>query len=289
MKTPSQSVSSFLYASPSARRTASLDLGFGRSCAIWVNADDHMRYEQLSGHTFSFYVRGGRGVWRVDEKPVEGWPGAMCIFPHGQSSEWRIGGALEMVHLYLPDTEMRRMFSEWTDRDSSVFSLGDVTYQSAGGLASSFIALHKALAENDCLRADATMMQLVGRIISDDPVSAVRLGRVKGGLAARSRKQVLDYIEGHLDQVIRLKDLADLTGLSEFHFQRSFKESCGVTPQGLIAARRVERARSLIRAGLALSQVALDCGYSNQSHFTRQFKVGTGVTPAAFRRAVAEG
>ncbi len=288
MKSPSHSVYSYLYASPSASHTASLDLGFGRSCAIWTNSDDYMRYDQLSGHTFSFYVRGGEGVWRVDERPVEGWPGAMCIFPHGQSSEWRITRPLEMVHLYLPDTEMRRMFSEWTGRDSLSFSLADVTYQPAGGLKSSFMALHAALQESDPLRADMVMMDVVQHVISNDSISAVRLDRVKGGLSTRTRKRVVDYIECHLDEVIRLKDLADIAGLSEFHFQRSFKESCGVTPQGLITARRVERARARILAGDALSQVALDCGFSSQSHFTRQFKAGAGMTPAAFRRAASE-
>jgi len=288
MKTPSHSVFSYLYASPCARSPASLDLGFGRSCAVWTNSDDHVHYNQLNGHTFSFYLRGGEGIWRIDETPVEGWQGAMCIFPHGQSSEWHITRSLEMVHLYLPDTEMRRMFSEWTERDSRSFSLVDVTYQPAGGLESSFLALYEAMQQADGLKADLAMMQMVYHIISDDPVSAVRLDRVKGGLSTRTRKRVVDYIECHLDEVIRLKDLADIAELSEFHFQRSFKESCGVTPQGFIAARRVQRARARILAGDALSQVALDCGFSSQSHFTRQFKVGVGMTPAAFRRAVAK-
>lgn len=268
-------------------QTACLDLGFGRSCAIWTNTDDHVRYDQLNGHTFSFYAKGGEGIWRVDETPVEGWPGAMCIFPHGQSSEWRISKPLEMVHLYLPDTEIRRMFSEWTGRDSRAFSLADVTYHPAGPLLAPFRELFLALLDADGVRADAAMVALVSRIVKDDPASAVRLRHVKGGLASRTRKRVLDYIDAFHDQGIKLKDLADVAELSEFHFQRSFKESCGVSPQSYIVNRRIERARERILAGQPLSQVAVACGFSSQSHFTRQFKAGTGMTPAAFRKASA--
>ena len=287
MKKPAHSVFSYLYASSSATQAASLDLGFGRSCAIWTNANDHMRYEQLEGHTFSFYTKGGTGVWRVDQTPVEGRTGAMCIFPHGQSSEWLISKPLEMVHLYLPDTEIRRMFSEWTERDSRLFSLADVTYASAGHLRDSFTKLYWALQDEDVLTADAAMLDLIARIVRDDSASAIRLDRVKGGLAPRTQKRVIDFIESRLDGSIKLKDLAEIAELSEFHFQRSFKESRGVTPQGFIANRRIERAREKILAGAPLSQVAVACGFSSQSHFTRQFKAGTGMTPAAFRKASA--
>ncbi|WP_373235718.1 helix-turn-helix transcriptional regulator [Cohaesibacter celericrescens] len=283
MKKPSNSVSSFLYASPTASKTASLDLGFGRSCAVWVNQNDHVFYEQLEGHTFSFYVRGGQGVWRVDEKPVHGWPGAICIFPHGQSSEWVISQPLEMVHLYLPDQELRRMYSEWTDRDGRMLDLADITYAPAGDLAQPFAHLHRALGSTNVIGAEEAMLDLIGHVIAQDRFCEHRMARLAGGLAPAVKRRLVDYIEAHLDQSIRLRSLAQIAGLSEYHLQRSFKQSCGVSPNVWIAHRKLERAKAMIRAGGSLVQVADSCGFSSQSHFTRSFRSGMGMTPASYR------
>ncbi|WP_353744374.1 helix-turn-helix domain-containing protein [Roseovarius sp.] len=54
-----------------------------------------------------------------------------------------------------------------------------------------------------------------------------------------------------------------------------------------MAARRVERAKELIRNGEPLAQVAAACGFASQSHMTRAFRNGTGATPGAWRRALA--
>ena len=237
-------------------------------------------------HSASIPV-AGLAFGGVDETPVEGRPGAMCIFPHGQTSEWLISKPLEMIHLYLPDTELRRMFSELTDRDGRLFSLADVTYQSAGHLYQPFRALFDALSKNDLLAADLAMLDMVGRIVSEDSLSAMRMQRLKGGLSSVIRKRLTDYIDANLDQPIKLKDLADVAGLSEFHLQRSFKETCGVTPQAFITRRRLDLAQRLIREDEPLTQVAVMCGFSSQAHLSRVFKSGVGLTPSAYRLAIA--
>ena len=286
MNKPAKPVSSFLQESASACRMAGLDLGFGRSAAIWTNQDDQVRYEQLEGHTFSFYSRGGQGVWRVDGKPVHGWPGAVCIFPQGQSSEWLISTPLEMVHLYLPDEELRRAYSEMFDRDGRLLDVADVTYAPAGQLARPFQHLNAAIRSGETLRAEGAMLDLVGKVFARDRFCDIRLSQLKGGLASVVQKRVVEFIETHLDQTIRLQDLSLLAGLSEYHFQRSFKQSCGVSPHVWIAHRRIVRAKALIRANEPLSQIAACCGFSSQSHLTRSFKSGVGVTPAAYRDSV---
>ena len=275
--------SSFLYESPSARLNGQLDLGFGRSCAIWVNSNDRVRYEQLVGHTFSFYKNGGRGTWRVDERSIEGHPGAVSIFPHGQSSEWLVSKPLEMLHLYMPDAELRRFFSEMLDRDSRMLDLIDVTYADAGWLEGPFRALYAAILDEQPMRAEEAMVELVSQVFRQDHYCKSKLQPIKGGLSPVMKGRLEGYIEAHLDGVIRLQDLATLAGLSEFHLQRSFKQSCGVSPHVYISHRRIERAREMIASGEPLAQIAEACGLSSQSHLTRLFKLGTGMTPKAYR------
>ncbi|WP_319499242.1 AraC family transcriptional regulator [uncultured Cohaesibacter sp.] len=287
MRSKDHSVFNFLRDSSSAIRHGSLDLGFGRSCAIWSNSQDHLTYDDLEGHALSFYVRDGQDVWRVDQEPKHGWPGAMCIFPQGQSSEWLVNGPLTMMHLYLPDEELRRCYSEMMDRDGRQIELAEATYVSPDDLIVPFAHLFQATNERNLLGAEEAMVELIAGVLAQKRFHGEVVAPMRGGLSAPVRRRLVDYIEANLDQVIHLRDLGQIANLSEFHLQRSFKQTCGVSPNLYIAHRRVERAKGLIRAGEPLAQVADACGFSSQSHFTRSFKTGTGATPAAYRKGVA--
>lgn len=60
-----------------------------------------------------------------------------------------------------------------------------------------------------------------------------------------------------------------------------------MSPCEYVRHRRAELAKAMLleRPWRALADVALACGYANQSHFSTAFKRATGMTPAAFRRA----
>lgn len=283
MPTAQPSVSNALASSPHARVLSAVDLGFGRSTAIWTNRDDHVRYDAPEGHTFSFYTRGGQGTRRVDGKYLNGWPGALCIMPDGASSEWDITEDFEFLHLYLPDAELRRAYAETFDADARLVDLTDATYAEADALAVPFLAMQAATKAGDPVRGEEAMTDLITAIFASGRFATRRRAGLAGGLAPGRRRRVIEFIEENLDHTIRLRELADLAGLSEFHFQRAFRETVGVSPHVWIAHRRVTRAKELMQAGEPLAQVAAECGYSSQSHFTRAFRIATGATPAAWR------
>jgi AraC family transcriptional regulator len=104
-------------------------------------------------------------------------------------------------------------------------------------------------------------------------------------LLAWQMRRVEVYIEGHIDQQIRVADLSDLVDLSVAHFSRAFRLACGEPPHAYIVRRRVELAAQLMLAGReALSEIALKCGFHDQAHLSKQFRQLTGETPAAWRR-----
>jgi AraC family transcriptional regulator len=107
----------------------------------------------------------------------------------------------------------------------------------------------------------------------------------RGGLPGQTLRAVLEYIHEHLVADLTLRDLAAVTHLSPYHFARLFKVSTGLPPRQYVIARRVERAKQLLRGedDLTLAQVAARAGFCDQSHFTRQFKRLVGVTPKRFR------
>ena len=117
-----------------------------------------------------------------------------------------------------------------------------------------------------------------------DPVPLRSPRRIRGGLAPRKLQRVRDYVHSHLDETINLEALAGIASLSKCHFARAFKQSVGVTPHEYIVQSRVRRAVELIAGtDLALSQIALESGFSDQSHLARRFREHVGTTPSSYR------
>ena len=105
------------------------------------------------------------------------------------------------------------------------------------------------------------------------------------GLAPWQERRVTAYIEGHVDEHIRVADLAALSRLSASYFSVAFKRSFGATVQEFICRLRVEKAKMLmLSTDQSLSQIALACGYCDQAHLCRQFRRMTDNTPRAWRQ-----
>lgn len=84
---------------------------------------------------------------------------------------------------------------------------------------------------------------------------------------------------------LRVEDLAAEAGLSVYQLTRRVRAVFGLSPAQLIIQTRVDAARRLLAEGDApLAEVALACGYCDQSAFTRQFHACAGLTPAQYRR-----
>jgi AraC family transcriptional regulator len=98
-------------------------------------------------------------------------------------------------------------------------------------------------------------------------------------------EQVIDYIKVNLAQDLSILDLASLTSMSESHFSRSFKQLVGIAPYQYLMQQRVERAKQLLKEqAISIRDIALDCGFANQTHLTKVFRQMTGVTPKAYQK-----
>ena len=110
--------------------------------------------------------------------------------------------------------------------------------------------------------------------------------RLKGGLAAHQRRRLVEYIDQHMEDAISLGQLAAMCALSEYHFARMFRQSFGVPPHQYLLARRLARAKNLLRSSvLPISELALLCGFSSASHFNQRFRHAMGATPGQYRQA----
>jgi AraC-like DNA-binding protein len=104
-----------------------------------------------------------------------------------------------------------------------------------------------------------------------------------GSASRRSINSVLDFIAESRMEDLSLSALARLAGMSVFHFAHAFRQQVGCSPFIYAEAIRIERAKSRLRAGGSLAEIAFDLGYTDQSHFTRRFKQHQGTTPGQYR------
>ncbi|WP_419794449.1 AraC family transcriptional regulator [Pseudomonas palleroniana] len=90
---------------------------------------------------------------------------------------------------------------------------------------------------------------------------------------------------GRLDTGISVTELAEACALSRSHFTRMFKESTRMPPQRWLREQRVMKSRELLKTStMLLTEIALECGFSDQSHFCRTFVKTVGMTPTAWQR-----
>lgn len=111
--------------------------------------------------------------------------------------------------------------------------------------------------------------------------------REKPPLAASALANVVDYVEANLSRPISLSDLAQIAGLSRFHFTRAFKATTGETPFEYVTRQRIERAKLLLSSKTLNTQdIAVSVGFHDAAHMQKAFIAREGVSLFAFRKSL---
>lgn len=108
---------------------------------------------------------------------------------------------------------------------------------------------------------------------------------VRDRLAPWQMRRAVDLMVDRLGGDPTISELAQECGLSATHFARAFRQTAGITPHQWLIRRRIERARELLLAGqFGLAEIAMICGFVDQSHLTRMFTRIVGESPGRWRR-----
>jgi len=98
-------------------------------------------------------------------------------------------------------------------------------------------------------------------------------------------RDVLAYINEHLDQPLELGGLARRTAVSPAHLSRVFKQRVGMNVTDYIATKRIFAAKDLLlQSSDNIEHIAIACGFKSMPHFYRTFKRYAGMTPASYRK-----
>jgi AraC-like DNA-binding protein len=216
---------------------------------------------------------GGHASWS-GRGQVEAGPGMFITTNPGEVHDGRALGrrARSWRILYLEPRALRDLFSDVSGTDAS-FEFAAPVFADPE-LRSCF---ERAFSAADGLACESALLQLVAdlRAHSTAPVRALARG-IPDVRRARERLEADPAIP------VTLHELARECSLSRFQLLRAFARTYGLPPHAYLMQRRLARARRLLRARMPLAEVAVDCGFSDQSHLSRCFVRQFGVTPGRY-------
>ena len=154
--------------------------------------------------------------------------------------------------------------------------------------AQKLMALIEGPQPDDCSYLQALGVVLAHELLRINRGSTNGKAAIRGGLAAWQQRVVTSYIDEHLAEPVPLVKLAELAGLSTYHFCRAFKQSFGVPPHRYHTSQRIDRAKTLLaKPSFSVTNIGLTVGFSETSSFTAAFRKATGLTPTAYHRSLA--
>jgi AraC-like DNA-binding protein len=214
-------------------------------------------------------------------------PGSLGLFDLRASWAADVQDPFDNVNLFLPATALDEFAAE------QGMTLRGLKYRVEAGTQDE-VMLHLAHAilpaltkphEANTLFLDHMLLAFRDHIAQTYGAFSRRLLSREHGLNAHQKKRVLEYLEGYFHTDISMADIAAATNMSVSSLGPAFKQSLGRAPHQWLMHRRVERAKELLRDGnRRMSEIALACGFADQSHLTRVFGRFVGLTPLAWRR-----
>jgi AraC family transcriptional regulator len=251
--------------------------------------------EPALGHPFIIYhlthptevTRKIEGARR--EKGLLG-PRNICITPPETTTQWEHHGHPEILQVYLRRSLYEAAVGEMYGCDATAAEIVP-----RFGIVDPLLE-QLAIALADALRSGAVRDGLYIDTVAH--MMAVHLARAHSAqsrpavlpytpaVSQQRMRQLIEFIEANLDQPLTLDAMAGQVGISPLYLARAFKAAVGQSPHQYVLARRIERAKELLRnTEMPIIDVALSVGFSSQSHLSHWMIRHTGVSPAVYRRS----
>ncbi|MFT7682109.1 MAG: AraC family transcriptional regulator [Moritella dasanensis] len=256
------------------------------SWAHYQNEHDRLFYVNDKQHTLSLYMSGGYETHRTDVNSGFGAPGKFCLMPKGSESHWQLGQTQQFMHLYFNDDYLKQLALKVFDIDPRMLQLPELTFTNDAATEALFrhcMATSDWHSGHEHLAMEQVTNTILVSMLQNMGITKLT-SPVKGGLAPKIAALVCDYMQANFHRQVYLAELAELAQLSEYHFCRMFKQSMAQTPQAYLLAIRIEQVKLRVSKGQAsMAEIALECGFANQSHMGRYFKKLVGISPRQYR------
>jgi AraC-like DNA-binding protein len=241
------------------------------------------------------YLSGRHRIRRqIGRSVVEGWsdPGTINLTASGVEGTWEASASSRSAVVVIRSEFLSRAIEEHWGADASKIEIVNQFLVRDPVVETVVLNLTREVASDlpsGRLYTESGCEFLTHHIIHRYSSLSRAPPRSVGGLSSRRLKIVLDYIEDGLGRPIKLRDLANLSGVSARHFERAFRQSTGSSPHAYLMERRLRMARELLvqQPELPIEHIRIRLGFSSSSHFSSALRRRIGLTPRAFRKAWA--
>jgi len=123
---------------------------------------------------------------------------------------------------------------------------------------------------------------------ADAPSSTRIPARTRYGVDDDALLAAISAMENHLEDILRLEDVADAAGVSPRQLERRFKRVLGMPPMRFYLSLRLERAEHLLMySRLSVRDAGLASGFASLAQFSRAYRTRYGLSPTQHRRKIA--
>jgi AraC family transcriptional regulator len=216
-------------------------------------------------------------------------PRNICVTPPETVTEWEHHGHPEILQVYLRRSLYEAAVGELYGCDSSAaeivprFGIVDPLLEQLA------ITLADALRNGsvrDGLYIDTVAQMMAVHLARTHSVQSRQTSLPTPAVSHQRMRQLIEFVEANLDQPLTLDAMAAQVGISPLYLARAFKAAIGQSPHQYVLARRIERAKELLRnTEMPIIDVALSVGFSSQSHLSHWMIRHTGVPPGVYRRS----
>lgn len=98
-------------------------------------------------------------------------------------------------------------------------------------------------------------------------------------------QRVIKYVDHHFSEAIDIDQMADIAGLSRYHFSRRFRAHLSVSPRQYLEQQRLkDSCNYLLEPKLSIQEISERCGFNDPNYYAKVFKKAFGLTPREFRK-----
>ena len=241
-------------------------------------------------------VCGGVDIQKHTTKPVLAWLrresrrgipiGGLCTGAHVLAKAGLLDGKKATIHWENQDG-FAEEFGE-VNLTKSVFVMDGNRWSTAGGISSLDLMLRIIASDHGEEVANSVADQMIYSTIRTDQDTQRLSIPTRIGVRHPKLSQVIQMMEGNIEDPMSPADLADEVGMSTRQLERLFRRYLNRSPKRYYMELRLQKARNLLmQTDMSVINVALACGFASPSHFSKCYRSHYNTTP--YRERGAQG
>lgn len=264
----------------------------GLMLSHWSATSPLMAQPPLADHLIAIHLGGSKRVFRagperIDYGDVE--VGDFSTVTAGHEYVWRTEGPIHFAHLFIEPERFAAGVSRIFTKARSDITLPDLLGRRDPMIPQLVRLMFAGVSEDEPLWTEQAFEYLLARVGD----TMLTLGTPVSGrhpLPATRVMRVREFVRANLHRTVRLDELAEIAGVSPFHFIRAFRSATGFTPYAFTINERIAAAMGLLAAAdLSMAEIGKRTGFGSPARFSSRFLAVAGLTPSQFRRRARSG